>query len=335
MGSCGTRRRWFPGRHDGPTFVGPAASGRGDVGTAGARALVSAPARCEVRDHLYPGDGDCVACHTSSGALVLGVNTRQWNRAVEDAGVKVNQLLLAQRRGLLDGHLDEPRIATFRRLVPIDATSASVEDRVRSYLDVNCSQCHRPGNVAQVAFDARFDTPLSQQALVGAPVRWPNVSHVADQMVYPKAPDRSRVYSFMSRRLMPPVGNLLVHEQALDLLRGWIMELPGPPALVSVTIRRSPPGPAGRPIEVSLSHPDPQAAIHYTIDGTGPGPDTPDTAVPSRCRPRRWCGRPPFGRGTWPAACLRSSCETSPALPSRTRLGCYSIRAAASNDSGG
>jgi hypothetical protein len=247
---------------------------------AGARVLASV--RCEVRDHLYPGDGDCAACHTAAAGFVLGASTRQWNRLAAVGGERVNQLVLAHRRGLLDTPVAPADTATFRKLVPLEDGTAPLEDRVRSYFDVNCGQCHRPGMVAQVAFDARYDTPLAQQALVGARVRWPNVTHVADQMIYPRAPDRSRVFSFMSRKLMPPIGNLLVHQQAMDLVRTWIMGLSGPPALTGVTIRRSPPGPPDRPIEITLSHPDPQAAIHYTIDGTGPGPDTPRYSGPFR-----------------------------------------------------
>ncbi len=38
-----------------------------------------------------------------------------------------------------------------------------------SYLDANCSQCHRPGGTVAY-FDARFDTPLEQQSLVDGKV---------------------------------------------------------------------------------------------------------------------------------------------------------------------
>jgi glucose/arabinose dehydrogenase len=266
-----------------------------------ARAVATAAIRCEVRDHLYPGAGDCAACHSASAGHVLGVSTRQWNREVPGAGGRVNQLLLAQQRGLLDGPLDPARLAGYRKLVSIDDPSASVEDRVRSYLDVNCSQCHRPGNVAQVAFDARYDTPLAKQALVDAPVRWPNVTHVADRMIHAKSPDRSRIYAFMSRRLMPPVGNLLVHEPALDLLRTWILDLPGPPALVNVTIRRTTASPPGRPVEVTLSHPDPEATIRYTIDGSGPGPDTLRYDRPFRVPPSTMVRAAAFREGFVPS----------------------------------
>jgi glucose/arabinose dehydrogenase len=237
-------------------------------GTGKAQARVLSTVRCLLRDHLYPGDGDCVACHTSAAGFVLGTSTRQWNRPVRANGVEVNQLVLASERGLLDRVVNPSETGVWKRLADLHDASASVETRVRSYLDVNCGQCHRPGLVAQVPFDARFDTPLERQALVDAPVRWPNVTHVADRMIYPRSPERSRVFAFMSRQLMPPIGNLLAHDQALDLLRRWIQELPGPPALASVAIRRA-------KNQVTLTHPDPEAAIHYTVDGTGPGPDTP------------------------------------------------------------
>jgi glucose/arabinose dehydrogenase len=240
------------------------------AGPGAARARVLATIRCLVRDHLYPGADDCAACHTSAAGLALGTSTRQWNRTVTTGSRTVNQLVLASERGLLDRTLTPGETAAFKRLIPLEDESGSVEDRVRSYLDANCAQCHRPGMVAQVAFDARFDTPLERQALVAAPVRWPNVTHVADQMIYPRAPDRSRVLAFMSRQIMPPIGNLIPHESALALLRRWILELPGRPALSGVTIRRA----RDRPGTVTLEHPDPEAAIHYTIDGTGPGPDT-------------------------------------------------------------
>ncbi len=232
-----------------------------------ARARVAAAVRCLVRDHLYPGEGDCAACHTAAAGFVLGASTRQWNRPVPDGAGTINQLLLADRRGLLDRPPGDP--AGWKRLPALDDESAPVHERVRAYLDVNCSQCHRPGIVAQVPFDARFDTPLPQQGLVDAPVRWPNVTHVADRMIHPRSPERSRIYAFLSRPLMPPVGTLAPHEPALQLLRRWIQELPGPPVLPPVTIRRSGSG------QITLTHPDAAAEIHYTVDDTGPAPETP------------------------------------------------------------
>jgi hypothetical protein len=184
------------------------------VGVTG-RQAVPAPVRCEVRDHLYPGPDECMGCHTASAHFVLGASTRQWNR---DAG-GTNQLVRAARRGLLDVALDPAAPAGWPRLAALDDETVPIEERVRSYLDANCAQCHRPGNVAQVPFDARYETPLGAKGIVAAPVRWPIVTHPSDQVVYPRSPERSRLFGFVSRHLMPPLGGVLVDDQAVSLLR--------------------------------------------------------------------------------------------------------------------
>jgi len=70
---------------------------------------------------------------------------------------------------LFQPKLDEADLSDSPKLARMDDPSRSLEDRARSYLDANCSQCHRPtGTVA--GFDARYDTPLTKQSLVGGRV---------------------------------------------------------------------------------------------------------------------------------------------------------------------
>jgi len=70
---------------------------------------------------------------------------------------------------------------------------------------------------------------------------------------------------------MPPVARETIDEKGVALLREWILEMPGrsvldPPAM----------SPAGGTfkgsVEIALSEREPGADIHYTLDGSVPGP---------------------------------------------------------------
>ena len=243
---------------------------------------VTSPVRLLTRDHYYPSGDECMACHTRSAHFVLGASTRQWNRDVlttAPAGHD-NQLLRASRAGLFDADLRPEQVAGWKKLVAIDDGHASLEDRVRSYLDANCSQCHRPGVLAQIRVDFRYDTPLAEQGLIRGLVRNPSrVPHPGELIVVPKDIDRSRLYLHVQRHRMPPLGSLLNNDKALDLLQQWIMSLDGPPALraVQITSRRAP-----RPghFRIELGSPDTGSTIHYTVDGSGPSRETPKYTGP-------------------------------------------------------
>jgi hypothetical protein len=118
----------------------------------------------------YPSPADCRSCHTTNAGGVLGVKTRQLNRALTYAsGITDNQLRAWNHLDLFEPALREEEISRLPALVAPDDKSIDLETRARSYLDANCSQCHRPGGVVSY-FDARFDTPLPKQNLVDAPV---------------------------------------------------------------------------------------------------------------------------------------------------------------------
>jgi hypothetical protein len=239
-----------------------------------AEAEIAAHVRCETRDHYYPGNDECMACHTRSAHVVLGASTRQWNREVDAGGARLNQLVAASQRGLFDVAVRPAEPAGWKHLFALDDAAASLEERARSYLDANCSQCHRPGVVVQTGLDARFDTPLAKQGLLLGRPRSPSLPHPDELIVVPKDLERSRLYTRIRSRRMPPLGSVLPHQAGLDLIRDWIMSLDGPPALVAPAIAVAPAA-AGRPARVILSHPDPGAVLHYTTDDSAPSPETP------------------------------------------------------------
>jgi uncharacterized repeat protein (TIGR03806 family) len=221
----------------------------------------------------YPSREDCLVCHNANAGGVLGVKARQLNRTFTyPSGAAENELREWNRLGLFAPALREADFANIPALAAADDSARSVEDRARSYLDANCAHCHRPGGTVAY-FDARYDTPLEKQGLIDGPV-------LIDQGI-----DRPRVISphdiwrsiaFMRVNTvddikMPPLARGTIDRKGVNLLRDWIMSLPGrivldPPAM-------SPEGGTfDAPIEISLTAREPGADIRYTLDGSVPGP---------------------------------------------------------------
>jgi len=234
-----------------------------------ARARVASHVRCDARDHYYPSNDECLVCHTRSAGFILGGRTRQWNLDVAGR----NQLLLAHERGLFDTEIRATQPAGWQKLVALEDRRAPLAERVRSYLDANCAQCHRPGGVVQAGLDARYDTPLEKQGLIGQRLRWPPIPRQDEAVVTPRDPARSRLFTIVADHQMPPVGSALAHAEAADLLRTWILSLEGPSALPPVVITWSR-ADRGQPARIEITHADPLAVIHFTIDGTGPSRET-------------------------------------------------------------
>ncbi len=219
----------------------------------------------------YPSRADCLVCHTANAGGVLGVKTRQLNRGFTyPSGVTDNELRAWNHIGLFDTNFSDADIKHFPKLANITDATRSLEDRVRSYLDANCAQCHRPkGTVAY--FDARYDTPLARQDLIDGPVLIDERIDDNPRIIKPNDIWRSIIFMRMDTTeafKMPPLARNTIDQQGMKLLRKWIESLPGPPVLPPPEI--SPRGGNyGQPVKVTLKS-EPGAAIRYTLDGTVP-----------------------------------------------------------------
>jgi hypothetical protein len=179
---------------------------------------------------IYPSGKDCRVCHTQNAGFVLGVNTRQLNRdlAYAATGAADHQLRAWRHAGMFANSPPEQSLGALPRLAAIGDDSAPLDHRVRSYLDANCAQCHRPGGV-RGTFDARFDTPLARQGLVGGKLIGADVGIPDSAVVVPGSLERSMLYLRMNRRSdvfnMPPLATHQVDEAALATLAAWIKQL--------------------------------------------------------------------------------------------------------------
>jgi len=164
------------------------------------------------------GPLECLSCHSPPAGLVLGVNARQ---------LTAESLARLAERGLLE---PRPAKGPVERLVPLSDASAPIEARVRSYLDANCGGCHRPNGPGRGLMDARFETPLAKQQLVGAALIAGDLGVKDARNVVPGDLGRSILYERMKRRgdpfKMPPIGSHEPDPEALRLLAEWIRSLP-------------------------------------------------------------------------------------------------------------
>jgi uncharacterized repeat protein (TIGR03806 family) len=228
------------------------------------------------RRWYYPGPADCRLCHTRAAGGVLGVNTRQLNgEFTYPTGVIDNQLRTWNHLHLFEPSLVEADIPRLNRLAHGDAPNRSLEDRARSHLDANCAYCHRPGG-APADFDARYDTPLARQQLLGASARI-DLGIDGARIVAPNDPWRSAILTRMQTSGstgMPPLAHEVIDRRAVALLRAWITSLPGPSVLEPPTIEPKS-GDYRGSVHVSLTHPDPHAVVRYTLDGTAPAKSSP------------------------------------------------------------
>lgn len=180
----------------------------------------------------YSSPADCLTCHTPAAGYVLGVNARQLNGnfTYPATGITDNQIRTLNRLGLFSPAINETNIAGYPKLSALTDAAASLEERARSYLDVNCGQCHRPGGTG-ITFDARYDTPLANQHMVNFPA---TVLLGLDnpRIVKPQDIGRSVLQVRMNTNAptikMPPLAHNLIDTNAVKLIRDWINSMPAP-----------------------------------------------------------------------------------------------------------
>jgi uncharacterized repeat protein (TIGR03806 family) len=183
--------------------------------------------------YYYPSPSDCLICHNADAGYVLGARTAQLNREVADpvTGEPIQQLLDWSERGLLDTPLDATALSGLPSLAPLEDESRSLEDRVRSYLDSNCSMCHGPLESLRASWDGRYQTPLAAQGIIDGALTGEAELPVGSRIVVPGDLAHSALWlrdgSVDPALKMPPLGRQQVDQAYLDVLQRWILSLPG------------------------------------------------------------------------------------------------------------
>jgi hypothetical protein len=135
------------------------------------------------------------------------------------------QLRLWITRGWLDS---EAGSNEHSQLAALDDRTAPLERRVRSYLEVNCVMCHRPGGLSHAQFDARSSTPLAKAGLINAAPIGGDLGIPGSRLIVPGETEKSillrrQVDSGPFR--MPPLGLHMEPAPIVPLLEEWIRSL--------------------------------------------------------------------------------------------------------------
>ena len=114
------------------------------------------------RSTLYhvPTQNECMTCHQSSSSMTpIGPTLQDLNRTVNRDNIELNQLTHLQSIGLLE----QFSVTDIPQMVDYNDMNASLSERGRAYLAMNCAHCHNPeawNTPAEKDFDFRYEIPF-------------------------------------------------------------------------------------------------------------------------------------------------------------------------------
>jgi glucose/arabinose dehydrogenase len=170
-----------------------------------------------------PSRSGCLACHTAGGGHALTFNTREMNHEGSLNGYVGNQIDTLAAAGYFSGPVPPSG------LLPVHAqsgdTNASLQFRVRSYLSVNCSQCHQANGTGGGDWDGRAHLTLAQTGLINGLLDNTG-GNPANRLIVPG----DKAHSVVWLRLqgtngfgrMPAIGSHVLDQTAINLLAAWI-----------------------------------------------------------------------------------------------------------------
>jgi len=182
--------------------------------------------------YTIPSHANCGECHqvNTNGKIEfqpIGPKARHLNTVIEHNGQHINQLRLWQNLGFLINAPDD--LSNIDTAPSWKDETASLENRAKAYLDINCAHCHNDNGSAALSglrleywrksiSHAHGVCNSSHGWRGGGFDIWPGrgeISSIPIRMRHTQAKDR-----------MPPIGRSLVDEKAAQLISDWIDSMP-------------------------------------------------------------------------------------------------------------
>ena len=177
--------------------------------------------------YRVPNVNQCKECHAADDMITpIGPKARNINKDFNYEEGEFNQLDYWMTKQIIDSY-------PLELVSPVDWSdeSQNINDRVRSYLDVNCGHCHSPtGNANSTGLYLHLDeTRDIHLGIYKKPVATGRGSGGLKYSVVPGKPEESillhRMISLDPGVMMPESGRALSHKEAVEMVRDWILLL--------------------------------------------------------------------------------------------------------------
>jgi len=181
-------------------------------------------------NYRIPAKQQCVICHSNDFETVpLGIKPQNINSFLTYDDGPSNQL-----QKLIDfGYLEDALPSNITTVVDWEDASNSLEQRAKSYLDINCGNCHIDGGQGDYrAIRLGYTDTLNNDENAGVCVEGDTPIPVGGgtfitKLIAPEDSGNSIIYYRMSvtgdeAYKMPQFGQSLVHTEALALMEDWI-----------------------------------------------------------------------------------------------------------------
>ena len=152
-------------------------------------------------NYKIPSNTDCFTCHSTYDVTTpIGPKLRNMNFVVNG----INQLDNFINNQHLTGVSSSSEVSP---IVNWQDTSAPLEDRARSYLDINCAHCHIEGGDCgnQSILRLAYETSL-------------NDSKIAER----KVSISLRISEYNEGFSMPYIGTTMIHSEGVELIRDYL-----------------------------------------------------------------------------------------------------------------
>lgn len=176
-------------------------------------------------NYLIPNVNQCKNCHSNNGAIEpVGPRVQNLNKTYDYVDGTENQL----DRWIAAGILESPSFGNVPTWPKMDDATASLHQKARAYLDVNCASCHRlEGSASNSGLYLEYENEDSLSlGYFKTPTAAGGGSGGLQYVLKPGDADASiLLYRMISDEVderMPEIGRDLSHQQGVQLIRDWI-----------------------------------------------------------------------------------------------------------------